>query len=322
MKIGIVGAGIAGLACADRLAEQGWQVRLFDKGRGPGGRMSTRRLATGHGDASFDHGAQYLTARDPRFCKAVADWQARGIVAPWPAAGKDALVGVPAMNAVVRDMAEGHDVTFGAAVRAVEHQSNGWHLHFAGSAAGPFDILILAIPAEQAGPFLSLHDFALGRAALRERSLPCWTAMLAFDRPLPIAADALRSAGIIGWAARNNAKPGRSGPESWVLHANPEWSQRHCEDEGDSVLERMLAAFADEFDVELPAPTASAIHRWRFARTPGTGDAILWNGDKLLGACGDWLLGPRVECAWLSGDMLGARIVSSITGDHKVESAA
>lgn len=322
MKVGIVGAGIAGLACADRLAEQGWQVRLFDKGRGPGGRMSTRRLATALGDASFDHGAQYFTVRDARFRAAVSGWQCRGIVAPWAAAGNEALVGVPAMNAVVRDMAGGHDVTFGAAVRAVEHRGDGWHLHFASSAAGPFDILVLAIPAEQAAPFLSLHDFALGRAALRERSAPCWTAMLAFARPLPVASDVLSGGGMISWAARNNAKPGRQGPESWVLHASPEWSERHCEDESAAVLERLIIGFASEFGLELPPPLASAIHRWRFAMTPGTGDTSLWNGEKLLGACGDWLLGPRVECAWLSGHLLGARIVSSISGQPKVESAA
>ncbi len=322
MQVGIVGAGIAGLACADRLAEQGWQVRLFDKARGPGGRMSTRRMATGHGDAAFDHGAQYFTARDPRFCQAVAGWQARGIVAPWPAAGREALVGVPAMNAVVRDMAGAHDVMFGAVVRAVEHRSEGWHLHFREGAAGPFDILILAIPAEQAAPFLSLHDFALGRAALRKRSAPCWTAMLTFEGPLPVARDVLRGEGVVSWAARNNAKPGRSGPESWVLHASPEWSERHCEDDGHEVLERLIAAFAGEFGIDLPEPAASAIHRWRFAMTPGTGDASLWNGDKRLGACGDWLLGPRVECAWLSGHLLGARIVAGITGEQEVESAA
>lgn len=322
MQVGIVGAGIAGLACADRLAEQGWQVRLFDKARGPGGRMSTRRMATELGEASFDHGAQYFTARDPRFQRAVAAWQARGIVAPWPAAGGEALVGVPAMNAVVRDMASRHDVIFGAPVRAVEHRDDGWFLHFKDGAAGPFDILVLAIPAEQAAPFLSLHDFALGRAALGERSSPCWTAMLAFDRTLPVASDVLRGDGIISWAARNSAKPGRGGPESWVVHASSEWSERHCEDEGEQVLDRLMAAFASEFGIDLPEPAASAIHRWRFAMTPGTGHASLWNGDKRLGACGDWLLGPRVECAWLSGHLLGARIVSGITGEHKVESAA
>lgn len=57
MRIAVIGAGIAGLACADELRRHDHPVTLFDKGRGPGGRMSTRRLDTPAGQASFDHGA-------------------------------------------------------------------------------------------------------------------------------------------------------------------------------------------------------------------------------------------------------------------------
>lgn len=67
MRIGIVGAGMAGLACAEGLAGLGHEVVLFDKGRGPGGRMSTRRLPTSAGEAHFDYGAQYFTVRDKNF---------------------------------------------------------------------------------------------------------------------------------------------------------------------------------------------------------------------------------------------------------------
>jgi predicted NAD/FAD-dependent oxidoreductase len=58
VRIGIVGAGIAGLACAQGLVRHGHDVVLFDKGRGPGGRMSTRRMETPRGLAHIDHGAQ------------------------------------------------------------------------------------------------------------------------------------------------------------------------------------------------------------------------------------------------------------------------
>lgn len=44
MRIGIVGAGMAGLACAEKLEKCGHMVFVLDKGRGPGGRMSTDRL--------------------------------------------------------------------------------------------------------------------------------------------------------------------------------------------------------------------------------------------------------------------------------------
>jgi predicted NAD/FAD-dependent oxidoreductase len=87
-RIGIVGAGMAGLSCATLLAAAGHRVVLFDKGRGPGGRMATRRVATDLGEVVFDHGAQYLTARDPDFVTQVERWRDAGHVARWRRRGR------------------------------------------------------------------------------------------------------------------------------------------------------------------------------------------------------------------------------------------
>ncbi|MEM1053678.1 MAG: FAD-dependent oxidoreductase, partial [Pseudomonadota bacterium] len=57
----IIGAGMAGLSCGTALAAGGIDVCLLDKGRGPGGRMATRRAEIGGQAVSFDHGAQYFT---------------------------------------------------------------------------------------------------------------------------------------------------------------------------------------------------------------------------------------------------------------------
>ena len=63
----IVGAGMAGIACARTLVQAGHRVTLFEKSAGIGGRMSTRRSQFG----TFDHGAQYFTVRDARFARAL-----------------------------------------------------------------------------------------------------------------------------------------------------------------------------------------------------------------------------------------------------------
>ena len=42
-RVAVVGAGIAGLAAARRLAAAGVEVTVFDKARRPGGRLATRR---------------------------------------------------------------------------------------------------------------------------------------------------------------------------------------------------------------------------------------------------------------------------------------
>lgn len=310
MRIAIIGAGMAGLAAAMRLVAAGHNVRLFDKGRGAGGRMASRRIETSAGQAVFDHGAQYFTVRGGDFAACVEAWARAGRVAPWPVAGPAAFVGTPAMNAPLRAMAERLDVTWGARVDAVERHDNGWQLHGDGIDAAPYDAIISAIPAEQAAVLLAPVAAQFASVAAAAVSAPCWTVMLAFAAPVAHAADILPDpADPIGWAARNRAKPGRSGPETWVVQASPAWSTAQLEDDPASIITALQAALARAIGVELPPVLAAAAHRWRYARASGTGDELLWDSQSGIGVCGDWLVAPRVEAAWLSGHGLAGAII-------------
>ena len=184
MQIAIVGAGMAGLSCATRLAALGHDVALFDKGRGPGGRMATRRVEADGTMLRFDHGAQYFTARDPRFVEQVARWEREGVVARWDAAGADAWVGTPAMNAPIKAMAGRHDVQFGTRIEQLLRDGDGWQLDGEGAPDRRFDAVVVALPAEQAGPLLQQHASAMGDLADATRSAPCWTIMAAFGAGL------------------------------------------------------------------------------------------------------------------------------------------
>lgn len=322
MNFAIVGAGMAGLSCADALRDAGHAVTLFDKGRGPGGRMSTRRLQTPLGEVTVDHGAQYFTARDPGFQRLVESWADLGIAARWPQAGADAWVGVPTMNAIVKRMACAHAVAWGHLVRGVARKNDEWWLTGESGELGPFDSVILAIPAEQAATILSLHDFSMTRTALMARSQPCWTGMFVFDRKLDGVPSIIRDAGDIAWAARNSAKPGRAEPETWVVQASAPWSSAKLEASADVVIKLLLAALSDAAGTPVPKPIAALAHRWRYALSAGTGDGALWNPALGLGVCGDWLLGPRVECAWLSGRMLAQACVEQNVPSTSIDFAA
>jgi predicted NAD/FAD-dependent oxidoreductase len=308
MKIAIIGAGMSGLACADALLEVGHEVSLFDKGRGPGGRMSTRRIMTGLGEAAFDHGAQYFTARDSSFKPVVERWQQRGGVAPWPLAGPDAWVGVPGMSAVIKDMAAAHDVHWSCPVLGLLRSKDGWTVQSPKAVSEHFDAAVLAVPAEQAAPLLSLHDFGLARCAAMARSQPCWTGMFVFDQPLNDVPIIIRDRQHIAWAARNGAKPGRTGSETLVVQASAAWSQVHLERDQAEIAAKLWSIFSEVTSCGGVTPHLSTAHRWRFALSAGIGDGALWNAILGLRVCGDWLLGPRVECAWLSGRELAGRI--------------
>jgi predicted NAD/FAD-dependent oxidoreductase len=309
-RVAIVGAGISGLSCAAELQAAGYDVTLFDKGRGPGGRMSSRRFSTPLGEAVADHGAQYFTARDPAFLTQVQEWESAGIVAPWPDISEDVWVGVPTMNKIVRHMAATLNVHWNMRITTASQTHNGWTLSGEDQQVdGPFDILVLAIPSEQAVTILAQHDFGMAREAMLARFQPCWTAIFAFDAPLPTDASHLRDGDVIGWASRETNKPGRTGLERWVVQASASWSADCLEEPADEVAEALLTALANELQLPPLHPIAQSTHRWRFAMSTGLGTGSLWNSHIGLGVCGDWLLGPRIECGWLSGRHLSGKIL-------------
>lgn len=322
-RVAVIGAGMAGLACAQALAEAGVAVRVFDKGRGPGGRMSTRRMEPWQ----FDHGAQYLTVRHPDFREQVASWESAGVVQPWPARlvelrsggarprpdDRVRYVGVPRMNSMLHEAARHLEVRFGTQVTVLMREAEGWRpIEFSGTDLGLFQAVVVALPAPQAVELLSALPALAGPAAAVTMA-PCWSVMLSFAQPLAAAFDgAFVADSPLAWAARNNSKPGRPPAEAWVLQATGEWSVRHLETAGEQVIATLLAAFGEALGERKLAPLARTAHRWRYAAPVAPlGESCLYSAGDGIGVCGDWCLEGRVEAAWLSGRALAARLLAA-----------
>lgn len=313
---------MSGLSCASHLRAAGVAVTVFDKGRGPAGRMSTRRTPY-----AFDHGAQYFTARDPDFEARVAGCQRAGVVAEWqgrvvaidrvgesprPTSELRRYVGVPGMNALALTLAQDLDVRQQTTVAGLERTAATWRLRTSEQLlADHYDIVALTPPPVQTAALLDgVHRFA---EDVREATLaPCWAVMAAFDGPVDVAWDgAFVNEGPIGWAARDGSKPGRPTPHTWVLHASPSWSTDHLEDAREDIVSSLLQALADLAGRPLPTATFAEAHRWRYASVTRTLDErSLWDAGSGVGVAGDYCRGPRVEGAWLSGRHLAQRILN------------
>lgn len=308
----IIGAGMAGLSCATALTEAGYKVRVLDKGRGPGGRMAARRAEISGETVSFDHGAQYFTARDPAFLQTVAAWDAQGVVARWDAAGDDAWVGVPGMNGPIKAMAEALNVEWGVRATRVIRDAGIWRIETEGQTYTARALLV-SVPAEQARDLLEGVVPELAAIPAQVTSEPCWAVMAGFGERLDIEADCMRDTGAgISWAARNSAKPGRSEEETWVLHASPERSREVLNLSKEDVAELLLADFFAQNAADPVEPVHLTAHRWLYAMPAALkGESAHYDPAARIGIAGDYLHSPRVEGAFLSGRALAKAVISA-----------
>lgn len=324
VSVAVIGAGLAGLACARRLAAAGIQVRAFERQRAPGGRIATRRFEA----AAFDHGAQYLTVTDAGFRQVVDDASAAGVLGRWRPdwprgnADQELWVGMPGMSALPRYLADGIDIEYGARITRIERIRSGWTLlDDRGVAHMDFDRVVLAMPAPAAAAMAAPHS-ALATKVRAVAMAPCWAVMLAFDEPIERVTDAgFTNDPVLPWYARNGSKPGRDAPQAWVLHASADWSRREFEAPAERVEKTLLAHFAGQLGRNLPKPSLSDSHRWRHARVESPlGEPYLLDGAAGIGFCGDWCLDARVEAAFQSGDALGVAIAESrqVAGSGKM----
>jgi predicted NAD/FAD-dependent oxidoreductase len=331
----VVGAGMAGITCARTLVQAGHRVTVFEKSRGPGGRMATRNTEFG----AFDHGTQYFTVRDGRFEKALAS--SPGLVRPWSAntvrildeAGRVVAaslppkeahwVATPGMNALLKHWAQPLAASGSLAletqvsrIEADRLHPERWQLQTEGPGANSriysgFDAVVLALPAPQAHALLlsSQHGKALMPVLAGVSIAPCWTLMLAFPQAMQPTLqhlgphwNAARSTHHrIAWLARESSKPGRGAIERWTVQASPEWSERHLEDDAERVKAKLLKAFTEVTGIRAQ-PSHADVHRWRYAQTTEPlGKSHVWDAKSQIGVCGDWCLGHRVEEAFVSG---------------------
>lgn len=339
-SVAILGAGLGGLCAAHTLRARGdHTITLFDKGYFPGGRLASRRSR--EHDASIDHGAQYFTAREPRFEHLVSQWQHQGVVSPWQPdllvidtpgappspASSSALtttrwVAKPHMNRLATHLASELDLRTRHQVTHITRDTTSSRYTLTcttpqGSRMfSGFDALILNLPPAQASPLL--HGVLPETHALLETLRdtppmePCWAWMGWFEKGT--LAPGFQAAFInveqspLSWAAVDSSKPGRSKAfDTLLLHASTTWSRAHLEDPPEQVEARLFSSLVELLpdSVTIPAPLTTQVHRWRYARPAevkqGRDAAIVHDPALGIALCGDWLEGGRVEGACLSG---------------------
>jgi len=307
-SIGIIGAGPAGLACATRLQCAGFRPIIYEKSRGIGGRVASRRLDAA---ASIDHGAQYVTARSERFKKMLNHFEQEGVIQTWAphifgsgASPEAMFVGAPRMNAFLKPWSGRLRLLQNQKVTKLAKLGPRWRICTeSGSHDDEFDVVVCTAPAPQAEPLCS--DASEIVASLSFVSFdPCWSVLLAFKESPFSKYDVYSSpSNDIDWICRDNSKPGRAeNPSTWTILFTAEWGRRNLESDNAAVERHALDCFKRVVGTTESQTLYVSAHRWRFARPTAWLDRpFVNNSDYSLFAAGDWCLGADVESAFLSG---------------------
>jgi len=312
-RIAIIGAGIAGITMAHLLAGQA-NITVFDKARGVGGRMTTRRAEPYH----FDHGAQFFTVKTAAFAAFIQPMIKAGVIQPWQATfaeiqGCDIrlqrqwgtsfphYVGVPGMSAIAKYLAQ--DLPVELQTRIVSMQHTGQWALFAedGRQFSGFDWVIITAPAQQTAALLP-PDFIHHHTVLDTHMTACFSLMLGFEQAPPCLFDAAVVRGAdISWIAVNSRKPGRPKAFSLLAHATNRWADAHINDDKASVLSYLIDQVSKTLGHDVSKAQHRDVHAWRYANKAKQPSATHYlDVNQHLLVCGDWCIQGRVEAAFTS----------------------
>lgn len=308
----IIGAGLSGLCAAHELRKHGFRAVLVDKGRGLGGRMATRRFE----GATFDHGAQFFTARNAEFQAQTQLWIENGVAKEWfrgypspenakPDDAYPRFCGTRGMTGISKFLAQDLEVHLGEEIEFLERESEIWRAKSQSGAVFEAPNLILTAPVPQSLALLRSGGANLPLEA--QNSLEnlvyetCFAVLCVLDGPSKIPAPgALYVNGDPIWWLADNFQKGISPVEgAMTIHSSARFAREFYEHDQNEVGKILLESAKKWLGAEIKA---FQVRRWRYSKpeNPSQNGAV-WVPELRLAFAGDALSGAKIEGAFSSG---------------------
>ncbi|AFZ35947.1 FAD dependent oxidoreductase [Stanieria cyanosphaera PCC 7437] len=318
--IAIVGAGLAGLTCAQHLQQQRYKVIVVDKSRGVGGRVATRRI----NKTCVDHGLSFLEIQGKQTEELIQQLTQANILKLWdgkiyqldsqnnlkPTPPIKSYIVPQGINTIAKYLARGLEVKRQFQVTAIKSIENIWQILTESNQEIKAKAIVMAIPAPQTLPILESQVPTKLINQLRQvQFYPCITMMAGYDSQYLSDLPSWHGVKInnqtdLIWITLDSSKRDTMTQPVFVFHSTPEFAQKYLDvTDLQSAAKQLLQQAASLFLPWLDSPQWLQVHRWRYS-IPSHSLSLpcLSTTQPLpLVCCGDWCNGNRVEDALISG---------------------
>ena len=309
-SVAVIGAGLAGLSCAQVLRNAGLNVHIFERGPAVGGRCATQ-LWQGH---LIDTGVQFFTAQSGDFKKELLTRlrQFRPIISPildqyghvLPNTFGPRFYVLQGNNYFAHVLSSGLDVRLNCEVGPVTFKPEGVRVQ-----DETYRAVVSALPAPQTTRLFGLGqspvDYETSLVGLLEyagtdlgRSRESYARMLG-DAKEPVKASYCE-----------NNKVGRvvGNKTVFVVEATPAYSLQHADSPADVYLPAIIQKHEEIWEIPSGRLTAAFGLCWKYGR-PKHGQRREVTLPKGAFLCGDSRTDPTVEDVWLDGQKAGHEVI-------------
>jgi len=302
-KISIIGTGLSAIFSAIHLRKNtDLEINLFDKARGLGGRLATRRAE----DGKFDHGAQYFSIERISNLPEIQMLINEGVISNIE--DKDIYFSPDGMTNIAKKLLMDFNIFKEHKLVSIDKENENYKLFFENGSTFNFDYIIMSCPMPQSLEILNKSkidfDNNLIKALEDLNYFPCIVVMIKseiklsnLDKHIGTDVDSKN----ISWIGDNYRKKVSSIENYYTIQCSPEFSYENFENEYDETNEKlkhdMEKIFGSNYQI-------LSNHKWRYSIPKNfyQGDnSLVINEKDFLGLCGDIFTNGRFDGAITSG---------------------
>ena len=325
-NVAVIGAGITGITLANLLQKK-VNITVFEKSRGVGGRMATRRAEP----YQFNHGTQYFKIENKEFKDFLQPLILNKIIKPLEVNqieilnkevikrtkiyNKQYFTAESKMNSVVKYLINNNfSIKLLCKIEKIIKENDKWFVIESGQVSfGPYDWLIITIPPNQAKEIL-YNNFKFLDIIKKIKMRSCYSLMLGFDKFEEFDFDtALFLDEDIQWFSIRKIILENKEYYNLLINSSYNFAEQNINGSKDKISDHLIKQVSDILKCKLNNYEHKALHFWKYAMSEKNNNlGSLLDEDLKVIVCGDWCMNGKVEGGFLSAKDAAKKLIKYI----------